>query len=268
MDKTGLLTARPAGARSARAWVAVVLAWVAGFVDVTGYLTLIRVFTSHMSGNSVAMVAYLAQHQWAEAARRAFPIPLFILGIFMGAILGIALARKGYHARLSLTLLIEAGLLLAFMIYGSRVSHAGAVHEIPVWKTYLLTALLAMAMGVQSSALRHVWGRSVHTAYVTGMLTHFTEDAAVLAFRGFDRLKGGRAGGKSTSNHPKRLRTMLLYGGIWVAFVLGALCGGFGKQLWGWLALVAPLSVLAVVIFYDLLRPIHASAPLDSQGPT
>src|SRR5579885_833441 len=49
------------GAPWKKVWLAVALAWVAGFVDVTGYLTLIHIFTSHLSGNSVASPSILPE---------------------------------------------------------------------------------------------------------------------------------------------------------------------------------------------------------------
>ncbi|MDQ2798914.1 MAG: DUF1275 family protein [Armatimonadota bacterium] len=63
-----------------KARLGLLLAWVAGGVDATGFLTLAHLFTAHMSGNSVALAVSAAQGHWMEAARRAFPIPLFVVG--------------------------------------------------------------------------------------------------------------------------------------------------------------------------------------------
>jgi uncharacterized membrane protein YoaK (UPF0700 family) len=58
-----------------------------------------------MSGNSVAMAAYAGQGHWAEAARRAFPIPLFVAGVALGA----SIAEQGQWG-LTALLLPLAGL--------------------------------------------------------------------------------------------------------------------------------------------------------------
>ncbi len=81
--------------------LAMLLAWVAGFVDAGGYLTLAHVFTSHMSGNTVAMGAHLGNGQWTQVIRRAVPIAWFIFGVFLGAAFGIVAERAGFRSRFS-----------------------------------------------------------------------------------------------------------------------------------------------------------------------
>ncbi len=58
-----------------RIWPAVLLAWVAGFVDSLGYLALAKVFTAHMSGNSAAVGAELGAGNWHEAMVKGLAIP-------------------------------------------------------------------------------------------------------------------------------------------------------------------------------------------------
>ena len=236
-------------------WLALALAWVAGFVDVTGYLAIVQVFTSHMSGNSVAMMAFLTQHKWSEAFRRAFPIPLFVLGIIGGTALEISMSRRHLRRQLSICLLLEAGLLIAFLICGIKGLRAEASHAIPIRMSYTLTAILALAMGVQTSAMRRVWGRPVHTTFVTGMLTLFAEAATVLLFYGYDGLRK-RASTRTNPDRSKQLRRLFFYGGIWVAFVFGAVSGGYGAERWGLFAIFAPLCALVAIILYDLKWPV------------
>src|SRR5690349_6360434 len=76
-----------------KVWLAVSLAWVAGFVDAVGYVSLFRLFIAHMSGNSAAMGAHFGQGEWGEAFYRAFPIPVFVLGVIAGAALHEAASR-------------------------------------------------------------------------------------------------------------------------------------------------------------------------------
>ncbi|HVA33334.1 MAG TPA: YoaK family protein, partial [Candidatus Baltobacteraceae bacterium] len=64
-----------------RWWVALTLAAIAGGVDGIGYLLLAHIFTSHMSGNTVAMTMYVASRKWSEAWRHIAPIVIFFLGI-------------------------------------------------------------------------------------------------------------------------------------------------------------------------------------------
>ena len=255
MSVTGQSTARDSNLEREKAWLAIMLAWVAGFIDAVSYLTLLHIFVSHMSGNSVGTGADLARHQWDAAARRAFPIPVFVLGVFSGAIVGIATRRAGIRRRLSIALLLEIVLLVAFIVFGFAAAPTGNLPSAPVWHDYLLTSLLVFAMGLQSSALRRVRGQSVHTAYVTGMLTHCAEDAAALFFRGFDRLRSRSS--ELLASRRDHFSGMIFYGGIWLAFVLGALCGGLGESRWNLRALIVPVLALALIIAFDLIWPVH-----------
>jgi uncharacterized membrane protein YoaK (UPF0700 family) len=225
--------------------LALTLAVIAGFVDILGYLTLLNIFTSHMSGNSIAMVACLARHQWNEAIRHAAPIPAFIVGVFLAATLGIFAGQNGLKRRLSIAMGFEAALLVAFAFYMRPVMPLGT--NISEWQLCVGSMILAAAMGVQSAALRRVWGTPIHTAFITGMLAQLGENVAELWF--------------AKEKAPKALQVIMLNAGIWVAFVGGAACGGFGEMRFGLAALIAPLGLLAVVIVCDLIWPVHHNPP-------
>ena len=78
-----------------KAWLALLLAGVAGAVDAVGYLLLLHLFTAHMSGNSVAMGLSIGQTQWQTALLRAIPIPLFVFGVALGtAVIEIAIRQR------------------------------------------------------------------------------------------------------------------------------------------------------------------------------
>ncbi len=239
-----------------KGWMAVMLAWVAGFVDAVGYLTLLQLFTAHMSGNSVAFGAYLGQGNWGEVLRRGFPIPLFVLGVALGTIIIEIICRRGVRSTVALILALEALLLLVFLFYGSALLRQGSV---PVgWQFYLLTALSVLAMGLQTATLQRVGGRIVSTTYVTGMLTHLSEDVAGYAIWLFDRLFLRRV-----QPSPSLQRAALLTA-IWSSYACGAIIGGLTELHWSLYSLGLPLGVLAVVIIIDLIHP--TSMPSGSQA--
>lgn len=124
-----------------QAWVAILLAWIGGAVDAIGYVALFHLFTAHMSGNSVAMGAHLGREEWPEAFRRMFPIPVFVLGCALGGIVTELAGRRGARSVFAPALVLEASLLVAFMICGSTDFSDGAVRANPAWKFYLLAAL-------------------------------------------------------------------------------------------------------------------------------
>ena len=92
-------------------------------------------------------------------------------------------------------------------------------------------------MGVQAASLRRVRGQSVHTPYVTGMLTHSVENAVTVLFAAYDRLCDRVA---EPAGEP--FKRMVFYAGLWVAFTVGAIAGGFGESRWSFSALLAPLA--------------------------
>ena len=45
-------------------WVAIALTWIAGFVDIVGYVVLYRVFVANMTGNTIALGRGLVEGDW------------------------------------------------------------------------------------------------------------------------------------------------------------------------------------------------------------
>lgn len=248
-----------------KAALAIVLSWVAGLVDAIGYLTLFHLFTAHMSGNSVATGVALGQGGWAMALRRATPIPLFVVGVMLGAALVEAAARRGLRSTLSVALAPVVALLVAFMTLGTVLLRDTTVRPDTTWQFYLLVALPTLAMGCQNAALRRVGGRYVRITYVTGMLTNLAEQAVVFLYWLRDRTRGRgiRRLALALRLAPRRPAFVhgALYGGIWLGYILGAIVGGVSDMRWALRALLIPLCSLALVIALDLVRPAHAAKP-------
>ncbi len=228
------------------------LGWVAGFADAFGYLCLNHVFTSHISGNSVAAGAEAGQGHWREAARHIWPILFFILGFFIGLILETACARLQLRRRFSVALILEMVLLATFFLFGRRWIHSTDIALYGTAKFYFLVAALAGAMGVQAASLRRVRSQSVHTSYVTGMLTHSVENAVTVLFAAYDRLRN-----RIIEPFGDNIKRMIFYAGLWLSFTIGAVCGGIGESHWNFASLMAPLGALAFAIVCDFVRPIH-----------
>jgi uncharacterized membrane protein YoaK (UPF0700 family) len=237
-----------------KAWIALLLGWVAGFADAFGFLVLDRIFTSHISGNSVVIGAEAGQGQWVVAARHAWPILFFIIGFFIGLVLETACARLQLRRRFSAALILELALLVTFFFFGRRWMHSEGIVSVDSAKFYFLVAALAGAMGVQSANLRRVRGQSVHTSYVTGMLTHSVENAVKVLFAFYDRLRN-----RTPESAEEDVKRMIFYAGLWCSFTGGAVCGGFGESHWSFSCLLAPLGVLMFIIVCDLIRPVQDS---------
>lgn len=253
----------------ARAWLAIVLACTGGVVDAISFLTLSHLFTAHMSGNSAALGSYLGLGDWHDAVHRLTPIPCFVVGVGLGTALIEIAERRGVRSALSVALGLEALLLLTFRLYGTYDFHVDAIHTTIAWHYGLLVALLAVPMGLQTAALQRVGGITVHTTFITAMLTNLGREGVAYFFWQFDRRRGGNAAAAEgiIPARPSFFRTILM-GGTWVAFIGGAIIGGLLIGHFKLNAMIVPLVILALLIAYDQWRPLYspANATSSQQG--
>jgi len=184
----------------------VVLALVSGATDATGFLALGGAFTSVMTGNMVLMGV-------AVGSMDASAVGL-ILAAFGGYVAGAALGSRvagtpepgdqTWPAPVTRALAVELALYAAFgvawWLLGSNPSTG--------WSAPLL-ALLAAALGVQSSAILRFGVSGLSTTYLTGTLTtvvvrlvsrqplHTVRDSAVI----LGGLVAGAAAGAALVTH-------------------------------------------------------------------
>ncbi len=214
------------------------LAAIAGAVDGIGYLLLAKIFTSHMSGNTVAMTIYVASGNWRESWRHFEPIVVFFFGVICGLALTDALKRLEVARMFAVLAGAEVALLLAFVLLA---------HPAVQW----MVVFPACAMGIQNAMLRRVGHHRVRTTFVTGMLTNTAQglvDAVTALFR--------------RENAPGKFHDFWFYGSIWFCFAAGGIVGAFIDLHEGSVALLAPLCALLALIVVDLLEPMTAQ-PLD-----
>lgn len=231
--------------------IAVLLAWVAGFVDAAGYLSLSQVFVAHMSGNTVAAAAHFTTGKWSDVSRRAFPIPMFVLGVFCGAIMARIIRGRRLRRSFAPSFILEALLLGLFAGLTHRWRIPGFV---PAPGVYLFTALLALAMGLQSATLRHARDISVRTTFISGMLVNMAEKSAGYFLRRLD------SAGRDSARTRHEGKQALKYGSLWGGMCLGAICGGWLTTVYGTAVLLFPIAALAAITLQDLIRPISESA--------
>lgn len=159
-------------------------------------------------------------------------------------------------------LTFQATLIAAFMVYGSTLLRGDHVVERSLTSFYLLAALAVVSMGIQTSAMRQLAGRTVSTTYVTGVLTSLTQEATNYAFWLRDR---GERDERSSflsgvlrlgSRRDSRNRVLLL-GAVWLAYAAGGVVGSLLDRHLDLWALLVPLAILGLVIAVDLARPLE-----------
>lgn len=225
-------------------WIALALALIAGSTDGIGYLLLAHIFTSHMSGNSVAMTIHVASGNWREAWRHFEPIVVFFAGIVAGLALTDVLTGTKITRMFSFVAGLEVAMLIAFLFLARPPQQ---------W----MVVFPAGAMGIQNAMLRRVGHHRVRTTFVTGMITNAAQGLVdtVRAYAGRKKHAG------------ENLRDFFFYGGIWVLFAGGGICGAAIELAYGTVALWLPVAALLTLIACDIYRPFAAEpVPEEKQG--
>ncbi len=200
----------------------VVLAAAAGVVDVLAYLGLERVFTANMTGNMVLLGIAAGRGEAGQVLRSGVALAGFVAGVLAGALIGGPRARRSERvwpwpvtAALGVELLVLAGFGTAWAMTGGRP--AGPAVSV-------LIAVSAVAMGIQSEAVRRLGVSGIATTYVTGTLTYLVADVALPGGAGVRRRGGvllavlaGAGLGAALTVHAARLAALapaLLLGAV------------------------------------------------------
>jgi uncharacterized membrane protein YoaK (UPF0700 family) len=179
-------------------WLSFGLAFVGGYGDAASFV-LAKTFTGHVTGNLVLGAIAVAAHDWRATFRHLAAIVTFLIGVLLSTLIGRRLTTRPL---LPTIMGIEVILIvLASLVLTSRLGPRVEVFIIAV----------SLALGLQNGAFRRVGGISVHTTYLTGMITSLISSEA-------EKYVSGVVPSPANASDPK---IGLLYG-IWVAFVLGA----------------------------------------------
>ncbi|SEK29382.1 YoaK family protein [Paenibacillus sp. OK003] len=148
----------------------------AGMVDVIGYLGLGHVLTANMTGNIVLLGIAIARAQELVVLRALLALIGFIAGNAIAAyMIGHVQTKNGWSARVTAVFTVESILLLLFAIamispYSEQLS-------------YFLIAMLAAAMGMQTTAARRIGIAGISTTVLTNNLAAVVEDAVSILQR-------------------------------------------------------------------------------------
>ena len=194
---------------------ATILTIIAGIADAVGYITMGGVFAANMTGNTVLAGIAAAQRHYPDAWDHLTPL----LAFFLGAMLSRLLLRLSHKP--SACLLVEAVLLavVGFLPPGPEVA----------------VLILAMAMGVQASAITHFSGNAISTVVVTSTLAR-TADAVL------DRLWPGE---KKQLPAAPNLPLLAL---TWIGYLAGAVAGALLLAVMPY-PLLVPVALLALLLF-------------------
>ena len=213
------------------------LSFAAGYVDALSYLGLNRVLTANMTGNTVLLAIGLAQLDANAAGRSSVALAGFLVGAAAGAwIVERDLAEGVWPRAVTLALTVESVILCVFAAAWQSVGDAPSAFPLAI-----LIGLSALAMGVQSAAVRRLEVSGIATTYITGTLTQLV----------------ARFMRPTPQNSNSRSRHGMLLGAVWVVYFGGAAAAAIDLQLSSLVAQLLPIAVIlcVVVIAAFVFRP-------------
>ncbi|MGH9712617.1 MAG: YoaK family protein [Candidatus Acidiferrales bacterium] len=158
-------------ARDNEGWASpiLLLTWVAGSIDAIGYLGLGHVFTANMTGNAVLLGLAFGQGQFLAAFRALFALVGFVFGVAIGAILAHRAGtdidqRRAFVGPIFIEALVLA--LFALLLHLPMIPRNQGT-------LYILIGLSAVAMGIQSAAVRRLNLPGIATTVLTGTIISF-----------------------------------------------------------------------------------------------
>ena len=194
---------------------------VTGLVDAVSYLQLGRVFVANMTGNVVFLGFSVDPHAGLSAPASLTAIGGFLLGALVGGRAAHAFAAAHPARWLATAFGVEAVILgLVGVLAATRVlPFAGAGSLVAI-------AVLAAALGVQNSTVRHLGVADLTTTVLTLTMTGLAADSAL-------------AGGTGAKLH-RRLGSI-------AAMLVGAAAGAAILQ-WSPTAVIAIAAALVAVV--------------------
>jgi uncharacterized membrane protein YoaK (UPF0700 family) len=191
----------PTNIRQTDKWLSLGLAFVGGYGDAASFVVA-QTFTGHVTGNLVLGAIAVAAHDWRALFGHLSATGTFLVGVLFATLIVRPLSARKPWPLLPTVMGVEVILIEG----GSLVLVCDVAHRIEIFVNFV-----SLALGLQNGAFRHVGGISVHTTYLTGMITSVISTEAE---------KHAAAVVPPPARVPDPKINLLL--GIWIAFVLGA----------------------------------------------
>jgi uncharacterized membrane protein YoaK (UPF0700 family) len=185
-------------------WLSLGLAFVGGYGDAASFV-LAKTFTGHVTGNLVLAAIAVAAHDWRATLGPLSAIVTFLIGIFLSLL--IVWRLKAWSSWPLLPTIM--GIELILIVTASFALSSGLAYGVGIF-----AILLSLALGIQNGAFRRIGGISVHTTYLTGMITSLISTEA-------EQYASEEVPHDVRAHDPK----IELLCGIWIAFLLGAGAG-------------------------------------------
>lgn len=220
----------------------VTLCFVAGATNAGGFLA-VGQYTSHMTGmlSSVADNLVLGQLQLALAALAA--LGAFLMGAMTTAWMVNWGLRRQLQSAYGRPLLLEAGLLLVFGLFGSGINVYAHLFA------PLTVLLLCFLMGLQNAVITKISQAEIRTTHITGLLTDMGIELGRLTYVN----RRSQSAPVLADRHRLGIHMRLV-----CSFFVGGLAGAIGFKGVGYYATL-PLAALLLLL---VMRPVLNDAKI------
>lgn len=212
--------------------IASLLSFVAGVVNVTGFLAIQRL-TTNVTGHFAFFIDDIANFQFWRGTIYLLYIISFLAGSFASGLLIELVAKTKKLNIFVLPTLLEAVVLIIVVI----VSYFSFVNSIDV-----IACLLLFAMGVQNSFVTNISNAVVRTTHLTGLFTDLGIELSQLFFP------------NKYAFRKKILSTIKLRLYIISFFFIGGLIGGYIYSKIAFYTLIFAVLILFSGLIYDNLK--------------
>lgn len=168
---------------------------------------------------------------------------MFFIGIVIGFAVTDILAARRISRMFAVVAGIELVLLVIFLLVARKPEQ-----WMVIWP--------ACAMGIQNAILRRAGHHKVRTTFITGMLTNTAQGL----------VDGLRALLTKTGNAREKFSDFAFYGSIWLCFACGGIVAAFLALKYGNEALLLPIGALAILVAYDIARPVTIPPAEQASG--
>ena len=187
--------------RQTDTWLSFGLAFVGGYGDAASFV-LAKTFTGHVTGNLVLAAIAVAARDWRAVLEHLSAIVTFLIGVSLSVAIVRPLKAWPSWPMLPTVMGIEVILIVA----ASFALASDSAHGVEIFVVFV-----SLALGLQNGTFRRVGGISVHTTYLTGMITSLIST---------ETEKFGSEAIRPPISVPDPKIGLLCE--IWIAFVLGA----------------------------------------------
>jgi uncharacterized membrane protein YoaK (UPF0700 family) len=212
--------------------IASLLSFVAGIVNVAGFLAVQRL-TTNVTGHFAFFVDEIFKLNFWQGFVYFLYIFFFFLGSFVSNLIVEIIAKKHDRLIYIIPIIIESIILLALAIFGQLL-----IAQNP----NLLAYSLLFAMGLQNSLVTTISNATVRTTHLTGLFTDLGIELSQLFFY------------KQKDQKDKLYSSIKLRLTIIIFFFIGGLLGGIFYSTLQLYVLAIAATVLMIGIMYDNLK--------------